>query len=403
MPAFKRGFTLVELLVVVVVIATIASIGIPTLNSITTRGRDTQRLSDLKKIQSSIEQYYLDQQFYPQTISSGQAISSPQGSKSYLATVPKDPKTGADYLYQAVPGGCNNGGGDPVVYCTSYCLYSNVEGISSGLAEGCTVSGYNLALSPTFGTSALSGADPTPTRPPTPTPTPSPTLIPTPASTPFPTSGLTAYWKLDEASGNRVAYVGSSLAVANTVFSAAGKQNNAVRLLPGYDGFLTTPDSNAVSGDGSTQSRTYAAWVKAESFTPPQNMILSKYYTGNKEMILYWAGNNRFRLLASPDLGNEYWVDANSLGPPAPNTWYFVVGWFDHNAGTLNIQVNNGVVNSIPYNLGIANGTRELAVGALNGGNYFWHGLIDEVGIWNRVLTASERVALYNGGAGRQP
>ena len=43
------------------------------------------------------------------------------------------------------------------------------------------------------------------------------------------------------------------------------------------------------------------------------------------------------------------------------------------------------------------------SIGRRPGGNaYYFNGIIDEVGIWNRVLTSSEVTELYNSGAGKQ-
>jgi len=53
----SRGFTIVELLIVIVVIAILAAISIVAYNGIQQRSRNTQRLSDIKTIQKSIKLY----------------------------------------------------------------------------------------------------------------------------------------------------------------------------------------------------------------------------------------------------------------------------------------------------------------------------------------------------------
>jgi len=51
----KRGFTIVELLIVIVVIAILASISVVAYNGIQTRARDSQRSSDISAIKKALE------------------------------------------------------------------------------------------------------------------------------------------------------------------------------------------------------------------------------------------------------------------------------------------------------------------------------------------------------------
>jgi hypothetical protein len=71
-------------------------------------------------------------------------------------------------------------------------------------------------------------------------------------------------------------------------------------------------------------------------------------------------------------------------------------------ANTINIQVNNGAIDSVPWSGGGQDSAAEFALGRRAGteSELYWSGRIDEVGIWKRLLTAEERAALYNGGQG---
>jgi prepilin-type N-terminal cleavage/methylation domain-containing protein len=61
----KRGFTLIEVLTVILIIGILTTITTYTYNSSLARSRDSQRLTDLKAIQNTLEQYYLDKRSYP--------------------------------------------------------------------------------------------------------------------------------------------------------------------------------------------------------------------------------------------------------------------------------------------------------------------------------------------------
>lgn len=72
----KRGFTIVELLIVIVVIAILAAITIVAYNGIQQRARDTQRVSDIASILKALESYKAINEVYP-------TATSTSGSGSY--------------------------------------------------------------------------------------------------------------------------------------------------------------------------------------------------------------------------------------------------------------------------------------------------------------------------------
>jgi YD repeat-containing protein len=76
--------------------------------------------------------------------------------------------------------------------------------------------------------------------------------------------------------------------------------------------------------------------------------------------------------------------------------------WHDAGADTINIQVNNGSVDSTAWTLGVYDGNAPFNIGRIGGDSPSYHdGAIDEVVLYKRVLTLDERTWLYNGGGGR--
>lgn len=61
----QAGFTLVELLIVIVVIAILAAIVITTFSGVQARARDTERQTDIKALASQLEVYYTNEGSYP--------------------------------------------------------------------------------------------------------------------------------------------------------------------------------------------------------------------------------------------------------------------------------------------------------------------------------------------------
>ena len=60
-----RGFTLVELMIVVAIIGILAAIAIPQFSAYRTRAFNTAADSDLRNVRTSLEAYYADNQGYP--------------------------------------------------------------------------------------------------------------------------------------------------------------------------------------------------------------------------------------------------------------------------------------------------------------------------------------------------
>lgn len=60
-----RGFTIVELLIVIVVIAILAAITITAFNGIQARGRDNARIAKIRSIAKALDLYYVDNGRYP--------------------------------------------------------------------------------------------------------------------------------------------------------------------------------------------------------------------------------------------------------------------------------------------------------------------------------------------------
>ncbi|MCX6793346.1 MAG: prepilin-type N-terminal cleavage/methylation domain-containing protein [Candidatus Falkowbacteria bacterium] len=88
---YKKGFSFVELMVVISIIAVLSTMAIISLNSSRVKSRDSKRVADVKQLSSALEMYYNRNGAYPTLVTSGEALKSPDGLITYMASVPSAP------------------------------------------------------------------------------------------------------------------------------------------------------------------------------------------------------------------------------------------------------------------------------------------------------------------------
>ncbi len=122
------GVTLIELLVVIAIISILTAVVTASLGGARQKGRDAQRISDIKAIQIALQHYYDANDQYPVAI--GPAGSSPLVTKGFLPSLPTDPVTGGLYSYAAYVSSTTAA----TALCSSYHLGADIEGGSGHIA-----------------------------------------------------------------------------------------------------------------------------------------------------------------------------------------------------------------------------------------------------------------------------
>jgi general secretion pathway protein G len=92
----KNGFTLVELMVVLTVIALLLSIVVPDYVGRTRRAEEAVLHENLTALREALDKHYADAGRYPQSLDDLVA-------KRYLRSIPKDPMTQSASTWIAVP------------------------------------------------------------------------------------------------------------------------------------------------------------------------------------------------------------------------------------------------------------------------------------------------------------
>ena len=208
--------------------------------------------------------------------------------------------------------------------------------------------------------------------------------------------GLLGHWKLDDNAGNKT--VADSSVNNNT---GTSQQNTSVLSTTGkIDSALTFNGSSDYidCGNGSSlQERstlTVSAWINGSDYTKPYNMIIC----GDKKNLDFSWGLRVDNGVA------KFFVRAGgykvATGPSlSVGQWYYVVGVWDRNGGAnnLKIYVNGQLQGQSTVNADMDVSTVNVCIGRINfpGINQYFKGLIDDVRIYNKVLSASEITALY--------
>jgi len=140
----KKGFTLLEMLVVIGIISILVTIAAASYSTAMKKSRDTRRKSDMSAIQNAMEQYYsscyskykdLAVGALPATIATVASPTCEVLAVSTILTVPDDPQGGS---YQCV-GTC-----DDATYTICPPVLSNGKYLET---EDCTVANRSCCLS----------------------------------------------------------------------------------------------------------------------------------------------------------------------------------------------------------------------------------------------------------------
>ncbi|HEY6736536.1 MAG TPA: prepilin-type N-terminal cleavage/methylation domain-containing protein [Candidatus Saccharimonadia bacterium] len=136
----EGGFTLLELLIVIVIIGILALLIIPTITSAPKKARDTKRKTDITTVRKGLEEYFVNNNVYPAALS-----DLTTGSAPIIKTLPTDPKNVSPFVYTYTPANSNT------TYTLSACLENDQDAGDSVIAPAssnntsCTTKVFQLA------------------------------------------------------------------------------------------------------------------------------------------------------------------------------------------------------------------------------------------------------------------
>lgn len=214
------------------------------------------------------------------------------------------------------------------------------------------------------------------------------------------TDNIVAYWKLDESSGNATDATGNgfTLTNTNTVSYSTGLINNGANFgaTSNSNKALTTANNLGIDGGNVTISAWYnPAGTSNRTIlgcgSVTSQVLYYMQYTGS-------AGTHVLELHRWKVPGSD--IKISSIAVTA-GVWNHIVLTYDGStlAGYLNNSAISGTSTSGSGTSGL---TSQTSLGGYSQLSSFAPGIVDEVGVWSRVLSAGEVSTIYNAGVGLQ-
>ncbi len=204
-----------------------------------------------------------------------------------------------------------------------------------------------------------------------------------------------AYWKFEEASGNFLDEVASlDLTNFGVDYQATGIIDYCGDWELGNTDYASAGSSSVISIAG---DMSISFWIKPESHTSTA-WIIADWITSYRNYLIYLETDGKLVFVNGNGLSSQDTV-IQSTTAMDDGTWYHVVLVRDAGNNLGYIYVNTSSTSgTINYNGGTT--STDINIGASSVPSSHYDGLIDEIGVWDRVLSPAEVAELYNSGSG---
>ncbi|WP_341716637.1 LamG-like jellyroll fold domain-containing protein [Micromonospora sp. FIMYZ51] len=233
---------------------------------------------------------------------------------------------------------------------------------------------------------------------PTPTPTPTPTPSPTPTGPPTQVPGLVAAYGMNEGAGTTVSDSSgrnNAGAAADTTWATNGKYGKALS----FNGSSSLVDVSHTSSLRLTGALTLSAWVKPDDLDGWRTVVLKNMASGYGASYGLYASEGSVPAGWLTTTGDPFGPSGSS--PLPTGTWSNVALTYDGSRATL--YVNGAKAGEVAATGSIYDDGGAVTIGGNEIWGEYFSGLIDEVRIYNRALTAAQIQSDMNTPIGAAP
>jgi len=148
-----------------------------------------------------------------------------------------------------------------------------------------------------------------------------------------------------------------------------------------------------------TDDMSFMLWMNGSDKGYADTALLGRYTY--KQFVIwneYTAGSYHLHIRTGTGSGWDTACDSNT--EVNDKTWHHVVVTFDNSANEIEIYIDGDSVQNCSNTISTPSSDDALYIGVRSPSSNYYNGSIDELGVWNRIITASEVQYLYNDGAG---
>ena len=198
-------------------------------------------------------------------------------------------------------------------------------------------------------------------------------------------SGLIGYWNFDDEENNIAKDIsgnGNDGKPVNDPEQVFGKSGQAY-LFNGKDDYIEIKNSTAID---SSKNITIEAWVKPLDNT--QRILGNHNADSSAGWFLWYSSEGEFVFVLSDGMGDIYLKSKPGF---ETKNWNHIVGQYSDMTKKMKLFVNGVKENEITLLKGVTQSENPLTIGkSISGGDGFFKGTIDEVRIYNRILSEKE-------------
>jgi prepilin-type N-terminal cleavage/methylation domain-containing protein len=212
-------------------------------------------------------------------------------------------------------------------------------------------------------------------------------------------TNLVSYWSLDEASGVRYdAHGSNNLTDNNTVTSVTGKIGNAGVFVKANNETLSIVDGSQIGLDLTTF--TFNFWVNVTDNSQYMSFFAKWNHAVNNQYRFEYTGSN-LELYTASTCGSYNYTGSSHPWVPVEGRWYMLT--IDYSGTTAHTYIDGVLVKTATLNRAIQNCAATFMIGGQqSSSSWAADALIDEFGVWSRVLNQTEITSLHNNGFGVQ-